>query len=63
MVVEVAIEGLDELIILVFESAAGQSRQCARVSFSGDEGLEHGSAGDAKSACGHRRNFDVGVFE
>ena len=63
VVIEAAVEGGDQLRALGFHPAAGQLGQSVRVSFAGDERLDHVARRQCVQCRGHRRHLDRRVLE
>ena len=63
VVVEAAVERGDELRALGLHLAARQVGEPARISFPGDQGLDHVAGRERVQRGGHRRDFDQRVLE
>ena len=55
VVVEHAVQGLDEIIVRGLHAAPGQGSQRARVAFPGDHRLDHVLRGQGGQLAGHHR--------
>jgi hypothetical protein len=63
VVVEHAVQGLDEIVVLGFHAAAGQGSQRARVAFPGDHRVDHVLRGQGGQLAGYGRQLDQGAFK
>ena len=63
VVIEPAVEGLDERGFAWRELAPGQVGEDLRVAFTGDERFDHRPCRHPEQVCRHRRQLDQGVFE
>ena len=60
---EAAGQGVAQGGQLAAECAAGEMREDLGTGSAGDQGLEHGPAGDPEEAAGDRGELDPGIFE